>query len=301
MTTQRSTTPPPLPKRRSTGERPQVETPAGQNQIAASVTASTPAIAGPSTAPSSSSNPAQPVTANNKTESSNGKATRPSTTRKTERDNNDEETIALPEQLRREPRESKKESKDLREAPKTPKSSSIKSIQTHIPTTADKLAVEVDDLYRELRSLWRHLDFADRITAIAAANTLLGVLLPWVSYPHAPHLLGISSGGSLHAALASSAIWLILRRRTYSKPPPPGVPARPLRISLLRRIALWHILLGAMSTILGVYFLLAWGFAKTADVSIRIHFGFYWTLVFGAGLSYGGYARFAESHTHDHP
>jgi hypothetical protein len=65
-----------------------------------------------------------------------------------------------------------------------------------------------------------------------------------------------------------------------------------------RRTSLWHILIGSLSTFLGAYFLLTYGLMRSPEWNIKIHFGLYWTLAWGLGLSYGGFARFLKRNDH---
>jgi hypothetical protein len=58
------------------------------------------------------------------------------------------------------------------------------------------------------------------------------------------------------------------------------------------RHSLYIVLLGALSTAFGAYLLLMWGAQKAPEHPISFHFGLYWTLACGTGVSYGGFARF---------
>jgi hypothetical protein len=161
------------------------------------------------------------------------------------------------------------------------------------PGVVDDVAVELEELIRDARSGWRRLEGADRITFVAAVSTMIGVFLPWVSDPAHPFpQIGLFAGGVVHAALAVVAISLVVRRGRGK------FDARGMRVGkreahdAARRASLWHILLGAASTGLGVYFLVLLILGRSPDWGVKVHFGLYWTLLSGTGLSYGGFARF---------
>jgi len=156
-------------------------------------------------------------------------------------------------------------------------------------SAVDELAIEIEDLLRRSRVGWSAMESADRVTILAALGTMIGVCLPWVSTPSRPYALGLVEGGVFHAALAVAAIALALGRaqnsiqgsyRTVDK--------------TARRASLFHVLLGALSTLFGVALLLYWGVLKSPSYPIDVHLGFYWTLAMGTGLSYGGFARFGS-------
>lgn len=154
----------------------------------------------------------------------------------------------------------------------------------------DDLAVELEELVREMRFGWRALSTADRVTTLAAISVLAGVLMPWVSDPAHSLRVGLLSGGVIHFALAVMAL-VLLRRSSALR----GLRmTRRDEVAQHRRISLWLVLLGAASTLAGAYLLLLYGVAKTDTWPVQLHFGLYWTLVSGTGLSYGGYARFSD-------
>jgi hypothetical protein len=158
----------------------------------------------------------------------------------------------------------------------------------------DEVAVELEELIRDARSGWRRLETSDRITFVAAASTLLGVFMPWVSDPAHPTFpqLGLFAGGIVHMALSIAAIGLVVKRAAGR------YDARGMRIpkreaiAAARRASLWHILLGAASTAFGVYFLVVIILSRAPDWVVTPRIGLYWTLISGTGLSYGGFARF---------
>lgn len=155
----------------------------------------------------------------------------------------------------------------------------------------DELAVELEELVREMRFGWRGLSVADRVTSLAAVSVLAGVLMPWVSDPAHSLRVGLLSGGVIHLGIAVVALAL-LRRSSALR----GLRmTRRDELAQHRRISLWLVLLGAASTVAGAYLLLLYGVSKTESWPVQLHFGLYWTLVSGTGLSYGGYARFSDT------
>jgi hypothetical protein len=159
----------------------------------------------------------------------------------------------------------------------------------------DDVAVELEELMRDMRASWRRIEAADRITMIAALSTLCGVLLPWLGDKSGTWQIGLHAGGAAHGALAIFALVLVLgRHRRYD--------ARGERLSghararQARRASLWHLLLGAASTLLCAYFLVVYGLQRPAAPGLQIKFGLYITLAAGMGLSYGGFARFWSRH-----
>lgn len=165
------------------------------------------------------------------------------------------------------------------------------------PSMLDDVATELDELLRDLRAGWRRWPAADRITFAASLCTMLGVLLPWTSEPGRGFALGIVSGGVLHAALAVAAIALVVGRgRRFDRRGERLVGRE--RQARARRASLWHLLLGALSTILCAVFLVVYGMQRSKVPGLEIRYGLYVTLAAGMGLSYGGFARFFSRH-HD--
>lgn len=155
----------------------------------------------------------------------------------------------------------------------------------------DQLAIELEELIRELRFGWRGLPAADRLTTGCALSVFAGVLMPWVSDPAHSLRTGLLSGGVVHLGIAVLSVWLVLRSSALR-----GLRmTRRDELAQHRRISLWLVLLGAASTGMGAYLLLLYGVQKSADWPVQLHLGLYWTLVSGTGLSYGGYARFSDA------
>ncbi|MFZ9887120.1 MAG: hypothetical protein ACO3JL_06430, partial [Myxococcota bacterium] len=155
----------------------------------------------------------------------------------------------------------------------------------------DRLALELEELLRELSFGWRALRAPDRITVGCALAMVVGVLLPWISDPAHASQPGLQAGGTLHFAIGVLSLWVVARSHGM----------RGLRMSRRdeaarhRRYSLWLVLLGAASTLAGAYLLLMNGLHRGPEWPVQVHFGLYWTLVAGTGLSYGGYARFADA------
>lgn len=163
------------------------------------------------------------------------------------------------------------------------------------PSMLDDVATELEELLRDARAGWRRWEAADRITVVAAALTLVGVLLPWLSDKTHALQLGIVAGGAFHAALAVAAIALTVGRSRRYDNRGERLGGRE-RASRARRASLWHLLLGATSTVLCAYFLVFYGMQRSTVPGLEIRFGLYVTLAAGMGLSYGGFARFFGRH-----
>lgn len=159
----------------------------------------------------------------------------------------------------------------------------------------DDVAVEIEELVRDLRAGWRRFTGADRITFVASLLVLVGVLLPWTSDKAHPINLGITAGGVGHAALAVVAIALSVARGRRVDANGARIASRE-RVQRARRASLWHLLIGALSTALCAYLLVIYGLQRTAETGLEIRYGLYVTLAAGMGLSYGGFSRFWSRH-----
>lgn len=159
----------------------------------------------------------------------------------------------------------------------------------------DDVAVELEELLRDLRAGWRRFSGADRITFLASLLVLVGVMLPWTTDKAHPFNLGITAGGVAHAALAVVAIALSVGRGRRMDASGARIPSRE-RLQRARRASLWHLLIGAASTALCAYFLVIYGLQRSSDTGLEIRYGLYVTLAAGMGLSYGGFSRFWSRH-----
>ncbi|MCC7110372.1 MAG: hypothetical protein IT382_13860 [Deltaproteobacteria bacterium] len=162
----------------------------------------------------------------------------------------------------------------------------------------DDVAVELEELLRDLRAGWRRFSGADRITFLASLLVLVGVMLPWTSDRAHPFSLGITAGGVFHAALAVVAIALSVARGRRLDGSGARISSRE-RAQRGRRASLWHLLIGATSTALCAYFLVIYGLQRSAETGLEIRYGLYVTLAAGMGLSYGGFSRFWSRHNGD--
>jgi hypothetical protein len=157
----------------------------------------------------------------------------------------------------------------------------------------DDVAIEAEELLRETSSVWGRWSIADRISASAAFLTLGGTLLPWLWRKNADVVLGIGSGGIVHAVVAVAALYLLFRRETVLVDER-GVRLTPARKEQRgRRTALWMLLLALVSTVAGTWLLLVWGAVRRYEVpDLEIGIGLYLTLAAGLGLSYSGFSFF---------
>lgn len=164
------------------------------------------------------------------------------------------------------------------------------------PGLLDEVAGEIEELLRDLRQGWRVWHTADKITLLSALATLVGTLLPWVSDRAHPFQIGLVSGGVLHAGLAVAAIALLVQR-AQGRTDALGQRVSGRELSRrARRTSLWHLLLGALSTLLCAYLLVVYGLQRNATTQLEVRFGLYVTLAAGMGLSYGGFSRFWSRH-----
>jgi hypothetical protein len=165
-------------------------------------------------------------------------------------------------------------------------------------TMLDDVAVELEELVRDMRAGWKRFAAADRITFLAAVTVLVGVFLPWTSDKVHKFSLGITSGGVIHAAFAIVAIALCVGRWRRSDGSGERLNSRD-RMQRARRASIWHLLIGAASTALCAFFLVLYGLQRSAETGLEIRYGLYVTLAAGMGLSYGGFARFWSRHDAD--
>lgn len=157
----------------------------------------------------------------------------------------------------------------------------------------DDVAVEAEELLREASGVWARWSVADRISVASAVLTFCGTFLPWLWRKNADVVLGIGSGGVVHAAIAVLVVVLLVRREAVA------VDNRGMRLTRERqhqrgrRTALWLLLSSLVSTVTGTWLLLVWGAVRRFEVpDLQIGAGLYVTLAAGLGLSYSGWAFF---------
>lgn len=161
------------------------------------------------------------------------------------------------------------------------------------PPPRDLLAMELEELLRELRHGWRNLGWGDRVTLFSSVALIAGVFMPWVTDPAHTLQPGLFVGGLPHLAFALFACVLVVKGTPGAFGGIGGASPRE-RAHRYRRASLWLVLSGAASTLLGAYLMLVFGLQKAPDWPVELHFGLYWTLAAGTGLSYGGYVRFSR-------
>jgi hypothetical protein len=152
---------------------------------------------------------------------------------------------------------------------------------------SDLLAMELEELLRRFRGGWKALGGGDKIAVLSSLMVLAGTLMPWVSLPGRPLQVGLLSGGLVHVALAVAVMRFVVQGFANEF----EFSAAELGRRRARH-SLYIVLLGALSTAFGAYLLLMWGAQKAPEHPISFHFGLYWTLACGTGVSYGGFARF---------
>ncbi len=155
------------------------------------------------------------------------------------------------------------------------------------PRALDELAIELEARKRSWTNDWAGATRADKLVVVAALAMLVGSFLPWLSVAGAGHWNGLSSGGVAHFIIALYT-FTVLKKDDWGGRDYSSAKRRRRR----RKGGVILVLLGAVSIAIGVWFLLYWGFQKGPAFPVRVRFGFYWTLVWGTGLSYGGLARF---------
>jgi hypothetical protein len=215
----------------------------------------------------------------------------------------DDKTIRAEDALPREPesrprpsrdREQRREGREGRDA-REPAPSSPPFYPERRPSIVDDVAVELEELLRDMRSAWRRFEASDKITTFAALLTVLGTLMPWLGDKDGTWRMGLNAGGAAHAAMAVAAIALVVSRNRRYDARGERLAGRE-RQGKARRASMWHLLLGAGSTLLCAYFLVVYGLQRSAAPGLQIKFGLYVTLAAGMGLSYGGFARFWSRH-----
>ncbi len=164
-----------------------------------------------------------------------------------------------------------------------------KTEQTRKASSAlDLLAIELDVFSRESMAALRRMHAGERVALFSSLCMLGGSFFPWVSTSHQAHQLGFFAGGFFHLVIAIVGIRLSFARHR----PQPKKKRSAQRELEEKRVALWLVLLGVLSTVAGATLLFAWGATKSIWFHVDFHAGLYWTLAWGTGLSYGGYACF---------
>lgn len=200
----------------------------------------------------------------------------------------------------REPREPRPDRPDRDARPDRPERERPRVVEKPIepqpapPTSViDEVAVEAEELLREQAAVWSRFAVADKISFVFALITGFGTLLPWLWRKNEEVVIGLASGGVIHAAIAVTAMALLIRRER------PQIDERGLRPTphqhrrTSRRTALWMLLLALMSTVAGTFLLLEYGLIRRQEVpTLEVALGFYVTLAAGLGLSYSGFAYF---------
>jgi|GEM_PF-2049033 len=155
-------------------------------------------------------------------------------------------------------------------------------------STLDLLAIELDQFTKESIAAVRKMDAGERVALLSSLCMFAGCFLPWVSTSHQAGQLGFFAGGFFHSLIAVVGVRLaFLRHRPGKKK-----KRQSQREAIEKRHALWLVLLGMLSTVIGAVLLVLWGLQKSVWFGVDFHAGLYWTLAWGTGLSYGGYACF---------
>ena len=160
----------------------------------------------------------------------------------------------------------------------------------------DDVAVEAEELLRESGTLWRGFSLADKITLASAGFTFVGTMLPWLYRPHEEVVIGLGSGGIVHAVIACLSVWLLVQRDRPSLDDRGLRPTPARQRQRARRTALWMLLLSLASTMAGTWFLLVYGVVRRFEIpTLDIGLGLYVSLAAGLGVSYSGFAFFWRS------
>ncbi|MCP4502341.1 MAG: hypothetical protein GY822_20490 [Deltaproteobacteria bacterium] len=151
----------------------------------------------------------------------------------------------------------------------------------------DLLAIELDVFTRESMAALRRMHAGERVALLSSLCMLGGSFFPWVSTTHQANQLGFFAGGFFHLLIAIVGI-----RLSFARHGPQAKKKRSQKDLEEKRVALWLVLLGVLSTVAGAALLFAWGASKSIWFRVDFHFALYWTLAWGTGVSYGGYACF---------
>lgn len=150
----------------------------------------------------------------------------------------------------------------------------------------DSLAIELENALGGFRVGWRKSRSGDRVALLAIFAMIIGVFLPWVSDGQKAYDIGLFRGGVVHFLIALKSFQIVLKTgATFKNEVASGSKEA-------KRGALHLVLMGTLSTLACIFFLLFYTFQRKAGAPVNLHFGLYWTLVFGTGLTYGGYSRF---------
>ena len=157
----------------------------------------------------------------------------------------------------------------------------------------DEVAIEAEDLLRDVGGAWSRMTVADKISFFSALLVLLGTFLPWSFRAHEAVVLGVGAGGVVHAAIAIAAMGLLIARERPSHDERGLRPTPGRQRARARRTALYLMLLSLVSTVAGTWFLLATGMIRRFEVpTLEVGAGLYLSLAAGLGLSYSGFAFF---------
>jgi hypothetical protein len=181
---------------------------------------------------------------------------------------------------------------DVDKTPKAPEKTPGPNPPGDVPGTLDWVAMELEELLRDMRALWTEVGASGRVSLLCTLGVLVGVFLPWVSDPAHPSRLGLFSGGILHVAISAAALILMLHQTKLARGVAPRLSKRE-SAARERRVALWQILLGGLSTLLAIGFLVRFGLENAPPQwPVRVRYGLYVTTFFGMGLAYGGFMFF---------
>lgn len=157
----------------------------------------------------------------------------------------------------------------------------------HVPGAMDLVAFALDELLRDAREGWARLEGGERGAASSAFLCLIAAFLPWTTVQPIGVVPGFLAGGVLHIACACACLALLWRRLALTHPRTAGLMDGRRRRALVSRVAILHVVLGALSTSLGTIVLLYLGWVR-----LPVRFGLYVAILGGAGLAMGGLAHF---------
>jgi len=157
------------------------------------------------------------------------------------------------------------------------------------PSVLDHLAIELENVLGAFRRSWKNAPSGDKLAVLSFFGMTCGVLMPWVSTESSTFTLGIFRGGVIHLLIALKALNLVTKSGlTFGK----NVSLKSKRF---KKGAVYMVLLGLLSSVVGIFFLLYFSIERSEQNPVNVHFGLYWTLVFGCALSYAGYLRLKNS------
>lgn len=157
------------------------------------------------------------------------------------------------------------------------------------------VALEFESLVFGIKQSIGTLSSGDKIALASTLGLFCGVMLPWLSKNGDQTLNGFDCGGIFHLILATWSFFVILGMSKKSLRAKSREQSSPKGVVGLGRYSLILMIIGAISLLLGIVLLCYFGAQYWIwHQQIDIRYGFYLTLFFGFGISFGGSLRFIK-------